>query len=89
MRQLFPAHEASWRIPTLLLTGMGGMAAGSWLAGRLYDHFGFYAPAFATGLGFNLLNASLDRRPAPALAALATRIRLFLTGDNLSTHRAG
>src|SRR5262245_48592099 len=59
IRQLFPAHEASWRIPTLLLTGMSGMAAGSWLAGRLYDYFGFYAPAFATGLFFNLVNAAL------------------------------
>jgi MFS family permease len=59
IRQLFPARDASWRIPTLLLTGMGGMAAGSWLAGWLYDYFGFYAPAFATGLFFNLLNAGL------------------------------
>jgi MFS family permease len=59
IRQLFPARDASWRIPTLLLTGMGGMAAGSWLAGRLYDYFGFYAPAFATGLLFNVINASL------------------------------
>ena len=58
-RQLFPASEASWRIPTLLLTGMSGMAAGSWLAGVLYDHFGFYAPAFATGLVFNLVNATI------------------------------
>jgi MFS family permease len=55
-RQLFPAHEASWRIPTLLLTGMSGMAAGSWLAGVIYDHYGFYAPAFATGLAFNIAN---------------------------------
>jgi MFS family permease len=59
IRQLFPAGDASWRIPTLLLTGMSGMAAGSWLAGRLYDDFGFYAPAFATGLAFNLINAGL------------------------------
>ena len=59
VRQLFPAAEASWRIPTLLLTGMSGMAAGSWLAGVLYDYFGFYAPAFATGLFFNLVNASI------------------------------
>ncbi len=57
--QLFPAHEASWRIPTLLLTGMSGMAAGSWLAGLLYDYFGFYAPAFAAGLAFNLVNATI------------------------------
>ena len=58
-RQLFPASEASWRIPTLLLTGMSGMAAGSWLAGVLYDYFGFYAPAFAAGLVFNLINATM------------------------------
>lgn len=55
-RQLFPAREASWRIPTLLLTGMSGMSAGSWLAGVIYDHYGFYAPAFATGLAFNIAN---------------------------------
>ena len=55
-RQLFPAREASWRIPTLILTGMSGMALGSWLAGVLYDFFGFYAPAFAMGLAFNVAN---------------------------------
>ena len=58
-RQLFPAHEASWRIPTLLLTGMSGMAAGSWLAGVIYDYYGFYAPAFATGLAFNIANFAI------------------------------
>jgi MFS family permease len=56
IRELFPAREASWRIPTLLLFSGGGMAAGGWLAGLLYDHFGFYAPAFATGIGTNILN---------------------------------
>jgi MFS family permease len=41
VRELFPASEASWRIPTLLLFSGGfGMAAGGWLAGLLYDHFG-------------------------------------------------
>jgi len=58
-RQLFPAQEASWRIPTLLLTGMSGMAAGSWLAGVIYDYYGFYAPAFATGLAFNIANFTI------------------------------
>jgi MFS family permease len=56
LRELFPAAEASWRIPTLLLCSGFGMAAGGWLAGLLYDHFGYYAPAFATGIGANLLN---------------------------------
>jgi MFS family permease len=55
-RELFPASEASWRIPTLLLFSGGGMGAGSWIAGLLYDHFGYYAPAFAAGIGANLLN---------------------------------
>jgi MFS family permease len=56
VRELFPASEASWRIPTLLLFSGGGMAAGGWLAGLLYDHLGYYAPAFAVGIGANLLN---------------------------------
>ena len=56
LRELFPASEASWRIPTLLLFSGFGMAAGGWLAGLLYDHFGYYAPAFATGVGANVLN---------------------------------
>jgi MFS family permease len=56
IRQLFPAREASWRIPALLLTGMSGMAAGSWSAGVIYDHAGYYAPAFATGIAANLAN---------------------------------
>jgi MFS family permease len=56
LRELFPASEASWRIPTLLLFSGFGMAAGGWLAGLLYDHFGYYAPAFAAGIGSNVLN---------------------------------
>ena len=56
LRQLFPAAEASWRIPTFLLFSGAGMALGGWLAGALYDHFGFYAPAFAAGVGANAVN---------------------------------
>ena len=56
VRDLFPASEASWRIPLVLFTAMGGMAFGSWLAGALYDHFGYYAPAFGLGVVFNIAN---------------------------------
>jgi MFS family permease len=56
LRELFPASEASWRIPTLLLFSGFGMASGGWVAGLLYDHFGTYAPAFAAGVGANILN---------------------------------
>ena len=37
VRELFPASEASWRIPTVLLFSGSGMAAGGWLAGVIYD----------------------------------------------------
>ena len=67
IRDLFPSSEASWQIPTLLFTAMSGMAVGSWLAGKLFDHFGSYAPAFATGVVFNLVNLVL-------LGVLVTRL---------------
>ena len=54
LRELFPASEAYWRIPTLLLFSGCGMARGGWLAGLLYDHYGYYAPAFAAGIGANI-----------------------------------
>jgi MFS family permease len=56
VREFFPAREAGWRVPAVLLCSGTGMAAGGWLAGLLYDSYGFYAPAFATGIAFNLLN---------------------------------
>ncbi len=56
VREYFPAREASWRVPIVLLLSGSGMATGTWLAGALYDYFGFYAPAFAAGVGFNILN---------------------------------
>ncbi|HEY1541640.1 MAG TPA: MFS transporter [Xanthobacteraceae bacterium] len=56
IREYFPAREASWRVPMLLFFSGGGMAAGGWVAGALYDHYGFYAPAFTTGVVFNMLN---------------------------------
>ncbi|HTV45158.1 MAG TPA: MFS transporter [Stellaceae bacterium] len=76
VRELFPASEAAWRIPTVLLFSGSGMAAGGWLAGVIYDDAGFYAPAFAAGILFNLANLLLvgtlvvrqNRFPAPLLA---------------------
>lgn len=56
LRELFPASDASWRIPSLLLCSGSGMAAGGWLAGAIYDWAGFYGPAFAVGILFNLAN---------------------------------
>jgi hypothetical protein len=46
-------------VPALLFMSGSGMATGGWLAGYMYDLFGFYAPAFATGVGFNLVNLAV------------------------------
>jgi MFS family permease len=59
VRDLFPASQASWRMPLTLFTAMSGMAFGSWFAGALYDHFGYYAPAFGIAVIFNLLNLTI------------------------------
>ena len=59
VRELFPSTEASWRVPMVLFTSMGGMAFGSWFAGALFDHYGHYAPAFAVGVAFNIANLTL------------------------------
>ena len=69
-RELFPVEDAYWRMPTLLLCSGWGMATGGWLAGIFYDHFGFYAPAFAAGLAINLVNFSI-------ISLLALRHRHF------------
>ena len=56
VRDVFPSSHASWRMPLTLFAGMSGMAVGSWFAGVLYDQFGSYAPAFMTGIIFNIAN---------------------------------
>ena len=48
------------------------LALGGWLAGLLYDHFAYYAPAFAVGIGANILNLLL-------VGILVGRKRLRLT----------
>jgi predicted MFS family arabinose efflux permease len=56
VRELFPASEASWRVPSVLLFSGSGMAFGGWLAGAIYDYAGYYAIAFAAGIVFNVAN---------------------------------
>jgi predicted MFS family arabinose efflux permease len=77
LRALFPASEASWRVPTLLMFSGSGMAAGAWMGGFLYDWFGYYGPAFVAAIGANMLNLAivavlLLRRHAGPCAVVAT-----------------
>jgi MFS family permease len=59
IREYYPAVEASWRVPSVMFAGYLGMAAGGWGAGAIYDSFGFYVPAFGTGMVFNMINLLL------------------------------
>jgi MFS family permease len=59
LRELYPVGDASWRVPTLLMFSGAGMAAGAWMGGFLYDWFGYYAPAFVSAVGSNLLNLAI------------------------------
>jgi MFS family permease len=59
VREYSSAKEANWRVPSVLFAGFLGMAAGGWGAGALYDHFGFYLPAFAIGVLFNTINLAI------------------------------
>jgi len=72
IRELFPAAEAPWRVPTVLLFTGSGMALGGWLAGMIYDWAGFYAIAFATGIAFNAAHILL----IGSLVLRRSRIRL-------------
>jgi MFS family permease len=75
VRELFPVQEVAWRVPALLFLSLGGMAAGAWLAGFLYDRFGNYAVAWEVGIVSNLaalaLLGVLAMRRQPRRAALA------------------
>ena len=59
IRELYPMSEAHWRVPALLLLTGSGMGTGGWLAGYLYDIYGYYTPAFATGVAFNIANIAI------------------------------
>jgi len=59
IRELFPAHEAGWRIGAIFLFGTAGMALGGWLGGAIYDLAAAYRWAFLVGIAFNLLNLAL------------------------------
>ncbi|MEO3474563.1 MFS transporter [Roseomonas sp. CAU 1739] len=59
IRALFPAAEASWRVPALLFVSLSGMAFGAWLAGAIYDRVGFYAAAWWVGIAVNVVQLAL------------------------------
>ena len=88
VRELFPASEASWRIPTMLFPGSLGMAAGGWVAGVMYDHFAFYTPAFAVGRPVQPAEPCGDRRAGDAPPADAPRAGAGLNTGGCACRRS-
>jgi MFS family permease len=70
LRTMFPANEASWRMPIWFFSNIIGMALGGWLAGYVYDQLGSYSPAFALGVASNVANIAV-------IAALARKHRFM------------
>jgi MFS family permease len=77
VRDLYPMSEAHWRVPALLLLTGTGMGAGGWLAGYLYDIYGYYIPAFATGVAFNVANIAILFMLLVRQRAMGTPARIY------------
>ena len=74
--ELFPVRNGLAHSDHGCCSRLAGMAGGGWLAGVIYDYFGFYAPAFAVGVAFNIANLFvilwlIARRRASRVPALA------------------
>ncbi|MEJ6022910.1 MFS transporter [Ramlibacter sp. PS4R-6] len=59
VRQHFPAAQAGWRVGTVLMASLFGMALGGWMSGAVFDWTGSYRAAFINGIGWNLLNVAI------------------------------
>jgi MFS family permease len=74
VREYFPPAEVGIRLGLVLMLTLFGMAAGGWMSGAIFDHYGSYRAAFLNGLAWNALNLSIAVwlivriRQCPALA---------------------
>ncbi len=59
VREYFPPKEAGTRVGVVLGATIIGMALGGWMSGAIFDATGSYQAAFANGLAWNLVNASI------------------------------
>ncbi|HET9904542.1 MAG TPA: MFS transporter [Xanthobacteraceae bacterium] len=59
IREFFAPQEAGWRVGVVLMASILGMAFGGWVSGLIFDLTGSYRVAFAHGVLWNLLHASI------------------------------
>lgn len=61
---------------TLTVAALAGGAAGPWITGILYDHYGNYELAFLIGIGFGIVSIAAIWRAAPGkIRAVAGRMQ--------------
>jgi MFS family permease len=56
VRTFFPASQAGWRIGSVFLFTICGMALGGWMAGAIYDATGSYTWSYINAIAFNVMN---------------------------------
>lgn len=59
VREYLPAEEAGKRIGIIMVATVGGMAAGGWVSGWIYDLTGSYQIAFINGIAWNFVNMAI------------------------------
>jgi len=59
VREYFSPREAGMRVGIAIMASLFGMAAGGWLAGKIFDLAGSYALAFANGIGFSMITVMI------------------------------
>ena len=59
VREHFPPSEAGWRVGTVLMCTLFGMALGGWMSGKVFDLTGSYQAAFVNGIAWNVLNLAI------------------------------
>ena len=59
VREVFPAKEAGGRVGVVMMMTLFGMALGGWMSGAIFDLTGSYRAAFANGIAWNALNATI------------------------------
>jgi MFS family permease len=74
IRAYFPSRDAGWRIGTVFLFTVIGMALGGWMAGALYDLTGSYTVSFLNAIAFNILNMAIAGTLLMRARALSTAV---------------
>lgn len=79
--EIFQGEHYGSIFGTIMLTSLGGAAAGPWVTGVLHDIYGTYTPAFIIGIGVSGIAAATIWLASPGkVRAVAGRLHLVPAG---------